>query len=114
MKGFAMQLQPDNDLPLVLQPVVDVIRDVNGKITQGLVIGATQPQNEALILISNPGEFKNSPSLGVGLGDALLGDTDDLLRYRHEVRRCYRLEGLEVEKLDLFNINKVNIKAKYR
>lgn len=111
MKGFAIQLQQNGS---VLEPVFNVVRDANGKIINGLQVGSTQAQNEALILISNPGEFKNSPTLGVGLGDALLGDTDDMLRFRHEVRRCYRIEGLEIEKLDLFDIKKINIIAKYK
>lgn len=111
MKGFAIQLQQNNN---VLQPVFNVQRDDNGKIVNGLTVGSTQAQNEALILISNPGEFKNSPTLGVALESALLGDTTDMLNYRHEVRRCYRLEGLEIEKLDLFDINRINIEASYK
>lgn len=111
MKGFAIQLEQEGQ---VLRPVFRIVRNSEGKITNGLQIGPTQAQNEALILISNPGEFKNSPTLGVGLGNALLGSKSDMLSFRHEVRRCYRLEGLEIEKLNLYDISNIKIEAKYK
>lgn len=114
MKSFAIQLEPDTQLDNVLKPVFAVKRNQSGKIVQGMVVGKTQAQNEALILISNPGAFKNSPTLGVGLGNALLGDTSDMLRYRHGVRRCYDLDGLDIKELDMYDLKNINIKAKYR
>lgn len=114
MKGFAIQLTKDPHLEKILKPVFSIKRDAKGKILQGLVIGSTQAQNEALILASNPGEYKNSPRLGVGLENALLSDTSDLLQYRHGVRRNYALEGLEILELDLFTWKKMKIKAVYK
>lgn len=114
MKGYATQMINDPQLPKVLRPAFSIRYDSAGKIIRGLLIGATQAQNEALILAANPGEFKNSPRMGVGMENALLGDVDDMLSYRHETRRCYRLEGLEIEELNMFNIKNINIKAKYK
>lgn len=113
MKGYAIQLEPSST-PKVLQPVYAVHRGADGKIRQGLVVGSTQAQNEALILMSNPGEYKNAPKVGVALENALLSSTDDLLVYRHRTRKNYQQEGLEIEQMEMYNIRKVNIKAKYR
>lgn len=113
MKGFAIQLERDEHLEKVLKPVFNIVRDNRGKIINGLQIGPTQAQNEALILVSNPGEYKNTPTLGVALEDALLTETD-LLEYRHKVRKDYDLEGLDVEELDMYQWDNIKIKAKYR
>lgn len=112
MKNYAIQLIPDS-VPKVLKPMIDTVRDSSGKIIQGLVIGSTQPQNEALILASNPGEFKNSPRLGVGLENALLSNTDDLLQFRHATRASYALDGLKIEQLDMYDAQRIKIKASY-
>ncbi|MCZ2393059.1 MAG: hypothetical protein LC105_04270 [Chitinophagales bacterium] len=113
MKGYAIQLERDEHLEKVLKPVFHIVRDDKGKIISGLQLGPTQAQNEALILVSNPGEYKNSPTLGVGLEDALLTETD-LLEYRHKVRKDYDLEGLEILELDMYRWDKISIKAKYK
>jgi hypothetical protein len=114
MKGRAIQLEQSAQQTGILKPVFDVKRGTDGKITVGLLIGATQAQNEALILISNSGEFKNAPTLGVGLSNALLSDTADMLRYRHKTRSDYQMEGLEISELDLFDLKNVKIVARYR
>lgn len=114
MKGIAIQLEVDINAQQVLRPVFKVIRNADGKIVNGLNIGNTQAQNEALILAANPGEFKNSITLGVGLSNAILGDTDDMISYRYAVRRNYQMEGLELKKLELFDVSKVKIEAQYK
>lgn len=113
MKGVAIQLEP-SDTPKVLRPVFNVFRDSFGKITNGLTVGQAQYQNEALLLISNAGEYKNAPLLGIGLENALLSDTNDLLRYRHAARRNYALDGMEITEMRMFKLNEISIKAKYK
>src|SRR5690554_2996620 len=114
MKGYAIQLIRDPQLEKVLQPAFDIQRDQHGKVVRGLKLGSTQSQNEALILSSNAGEYKNSPFLGVGLENALLEESSDLLPYRHAIRRNYQMEGLVIVALDLFKLTEINIKAHYR
>ena len=114
MKDHAVQLMASTQQAQVLTPVFDVRRNSQGLIVNGLNPGASQAQNEVLILASNPGDFKNSPTLGVGLTNALLGDSSDILGYRHAVRRNYDLEGLDIEELDMFSVSRINIKARYR
>lgn len=109
-KGVGIQYNDANSTDL-FDLKIQVFRDVNNRITQGLVIGSTKPQNEASILIARVGEFKTMPLLGVGLGDALLGE--DLLEYRHRIREQFALDGLNVKHLDLYNLQKFSIDAEY-
>lgn len=113
MKDFSIQLVDHNDLGNLMDIKVDPILDGEGKILQGLVLGNTQKQNEALILTVNPGEIKNYPTIGVGLGDATLDETGDLLSFRHDIRRNYAADGLAITKLDLYNLRDIKIEANY-
>lgn len=90
---------------------VDVIRDVSGKIVQGMPIGNTLEQNKAIILIMNPGESKEYPTLGVGLVDAVL--SENFLELRHRIRKEFAKDGLQITKLDLYNAGSINIEANY-
>lgn len=90
---------------------IEVQRDSNGKITQGMVVGNILNQNQAIILMANPGDLKFNPTLGVGMGEALLGD--DLLEYRHSIRKQFAKDGMTVTKLDLYNDKPITIDAKY-
>jgi len=113
MKDFGIQLVDINDQGNYMDIKVDPIVAGNGKIEQGLVLGNTQKQNELLILACNPGEIRNSPTIGVGLADATLDESGDLLAYRHEIRRNYRLDGLNITKLDLYSMNDIKIESSY-
>lgn len=113
MRDFGIQIVDSSEVGNFMDIKVDPIVDENGRIVQGLVLGNTQKQNELLILSCNPGEIKSSPTLGVGLADATLDDSGDLLSFRHEIRRNYALDGLTIKKLDLYDINKVNIESTY-
>ena len=113
MKDFAIQLVDHNDEGNVMDIKVDPVYDNQGKILQGLVIGPTLKQNTALILMCNPGEFKNAPTIGVGLGDATLDEGGDLLSYRHAIRKNFASDGLQISDLKLYNINDIKIEAQY-
>lgn len=108
MKDFAIQLNDSGDIGDVK---IEVVRDQNNMITQGIVIGNTLQQNKAMILIGYPGCFKQYPTLGVGLADALLGD--DLLAYRHLIRREFAKDGLKITQLDLYENKEIVIEANY-
>lgn len=87
------------------------IRGTDGKIISGLTIGKTLEQNKAVILMVNPGEVKQYPTLGVGLNDATL--SDDLLDLRHKIRQEFSKDGLKIVELDLYKNKNIVIKAKY-
>lgn len=75
------------------------------------IIGNSSVQNQSVILVANPGEFKQSPKVGVGIGNLLLGD--NLLEYRHKIRQQFTADGMTVKKLELYNIDDFVIDAEY-
>ena len=86
---------------------MDVQRDRSGKITQGLTLGETSEQNAQLIVIAEPGEFKEYPQLGVGLHRYLksTGREKELLR---AIRVQLALDGMKPSILT-FADNKLQI-----
>ena len=68
------------DTGILLDPAtgdlaVSARRDGAGLIAQGLEVGTATFQNQALILRAAKGEFKEYPTLGAGISDAL-GDNE--------------------------------------
>lgn len=90
---------------------IEVVRGSDGLITQGLVIGDTMNQNQALILIANPGEFKTEPTIGVAI-DELIFD-NDYLRFRHRIREHFEKDGLKVKSIQLSEGKPLLIDASY-
>lgn len=74
MKKTGILVIDSNDSGDFLDLKVEVTRDTDGKITQGIVAGDTLPQNIAFILMAERGELKGTPELGVGLTSILLDD----------------------------------------
>jgi hypothetical protein len=64
MKGILLDIRT-GDLK------INVIRDSQGKITNGLVVGNSDYQNVNLIIQSQKGEFKEVPTLGFGIDNYL-------------------------------------------
>jgi len=75
------------------------------------VVGESMNQQQAMLLIAHPGEFKMSPEIGIGISDLLLGE--ELLEYRHRIRNQYMLDGLKINRLELYEIGKLKIDAEY-
>lgn len=84
MKGYGIQIGNDYDLL------------VEGGETS---LGNTQPQNQALIVVSNPGEFKQHPELGVGIEGWVLDDNPGNLKA--EVKRQLKSDGFAVDRVAL-------------
>lgn len=97
MKDKGVQLTDGNQEEVDLK--IDVLRDANGLITQGLVVGNTMKQNQAMILIANPGDFKFNPTLGVAFDELLLDN--DFLRMRHRIKEHFSKDGLRVKNIQL-------------
>lgn len=111
MKSIGIQLTDNNDAGDVLDFKINVVRDSEGKILSGFVVGDTLEQNKAIILIAHQGELKGDPDLGVGLGDLML--SSDHLEYRHRIREHFTKDGLVVETLDLYENKPLKIIANY-
>ncbi len=61
-----------DDFDLAIQPV----RDAQGKIVSGLVVGDTIDQNAIMILKLHQGNLKADPLIGVGLTKYMRGKLD--------------------------------------
>ena len=89
---------------------IRVIRNTEGKITQGLYVGDVTRQNLSIILRIQPGELKYAPVVGVGIDNMLLDH--DFLLYKHKIRQQLNTEGMQVRHLEINNQN-IEINAHY-
>lgn len=111
MKNIGIQIQGDSAMADFMDLHIEVERDEQGMITQGIVIGDIVEQNKALILITHPGEWKMNPTLGVGLDNMLLDH--NYLAWRHRIREHLAMDGLNVTRLDLFSNKPFVLHANY-
>lgn len=79
------------------EPEIDVRRDIDGRIEQGIAIGDTLRQNQALLLTLHQGELKETACLGCGISDMLLDH--DPIYWRSMIREQLEMDGQTVEKV---------------
>lgn len=89
---------------------LDVERNALGQITQGIVCGNTLYQNQALILQSVKGEYKEYPILGVGIS-AMVCD-DDLAGWKREIALQLEADTMRVDKVEI-TTQKLVVNADY-
>lgn len=111
MKSRGLQLVDNTDMGELMDLKIEVKRNAEGKIEQGLVLGNILPQNIALIVMANPGEFHFSPLLGVAIDELILDD--DYLRYKHRIREHLERDGLKVKSIELSEKRTLKIEANY-
>lgn len=92
------------------EPLIDVRRDAEGRITEGLAVGDVLRQNQALILTLHKGELKERPMVGVGLSDMLLDN--DPIYWRTEIREQLELDGETVGNVEV-TTKGVKVEAEY-
>lgn len=90
---------------------INVVRGADNKIISGLMVGAILRQNQALILIANPGEFALSPTIGVAIDELLLDN--DYLRIRHRIREHLAKDGMKVKTLEFSENKPMQLDAYY-
>ncbi|MCE7990442.1 MAG: oxidase [Roseivirga sp.] len=78
---------------------------------QDFNIGESTRQNQGLILMANKGEFKQHPFMGVGL--KLYVEDDRLGALRVELTKQLELDGMKVERVNVFSNGKLEIEAGY-
>lgn len=106
MKNLGILLNPKtNDLDIQVQ------RDAEGKIVQGLHVGDVTQQNAKTILYMQPGELKSHPTVGVGINNMLLDH--EFLLYKHKIRQQLVADGMRVKKVEI-NGQNVEIHASYK
>lgn len=104
-KETGILIDETHDLEIV------VTRDASGNIIAGLQLGDVTNQNINTILKSQPGEVKESPTVGVGIDNILLDH--DYLLYKHKVRQQLNAEGMQVNHLEI-NGQNIEINANYK
>lgn len=94
-KGTGIQLTDDYDL----------------NISDGaLQVGDVQAQNMALILITNPGEFKENPEVGVGIESWVNDDNPSDLKL--EIKKQLKADDYTVSSVSIDG-GDLNINAEY-
>ncbi len=81
------------------EPLIDVRRDAEGRIVEGLRLGDILRQNQALILTLHKGELKERPLVGVGLSDMLLDN--DPMYWRSSIMEQLEMDGQRVESVEV-------------
>jgi hypothetical protein len=111
MKNKGIQVIDNSNEGTVLDLKINPVRDSNGRIVSGLVIGETLEQNMGLILMSHMGDFKFKPDLGVGLGDIVL--STEFPEFRSKIRSHFIKDKLKVTELELYTDKPFKINAEY-
>ena len=90
---------------------MNIVRDSNGLIVSGFSIGDVTKQNQRTILLAEPGEIKEVPTMGVGISSFLDDDNpSDLLR---AIRENLREDGQTVNSCRFNSTGKLVIDAEY-
>ncbi len=75
-----------------------------------LVIGRSDEQHQELLLMTNKGEWKEKPTMAVGLAGYL--KDDDVNAALAEIKQEFERDGMEVKYVG-FNNDKIEINASY-
>lgn len=105
MKGKAILIGEDGDL--MIRP----LKDQNGVVTTGLIVGNSVYQNQYIILKAHKGELKEWPVLGVGLAD--MTNSNDIAGWTVEIREQFEKDGMQVNKATFDRNMNLEIDASY-
>jgi len=94
-----------NNLKLVIEPIRE-----EGLIVSAMRIGNILYQNQYMILTAQKGEFKESPTLGVGITD--MANDDNLEDWKKTIREEFKKDGMKIEKITISDTG-MEIKAQY-
>ena len=97
-------------LPTDYEPHIRLVRDEEGRIIEGLALGETLPQNQALILTLHQGELKEAPAVGCGISDMLLDHRP--LFWRARIREQLEMDGQTVNSIKITTTG-IHIDARY-
>ena len=81
---------------------------VNGS----MIVDDVTLQNQLFLLVAHKGEFKEYPTLGIGISD-MVGDEDEL-EWKKRIREEFKKDDLKVSTIDLnLQTGKIEINAQY-
>lgn len=92
------------------EPQITIKKDALGLITQGLTLGETLQQNQAIIMAMHQGELKERPMIGVGISDMLLDN--DPIYWRTKIKEQLAMDGEKVGRVRLTRSG-IEIEATY-
>nr|DAE26994.1 MAG TPA: hypothetical protein [virus sp. ctVE78] len=92
------------------EPHIRLVHDEEGRIIEGLALGETLPQNQALILTLHQGELKEAPAVGCGISDMLLDHRP--LFWRARIREQLEMDGQTVTSIKITTTG-IHIDARY-
>lgn len=76
-----------------------------------IVTGNSDEQNQRLLLVCNKGDFKENPTVCVGVARWLKDDDEEGLL--GEIKKEFEKDGMEVKSVQLLPDGKLNIDASY-
>lgn len=93
-----------------------LIQDASGSVDLELnggemSVGEVLEQNQYLLLTTHQGEWKESPLVGVGIGDIV--NDNDLAKWERAISEALEQDGQTIERLEL-TTEKLTIKTSYR
>jgi len=94
---------------------IDILLDENFdiKVENGdFVVGDATLQNQQLILISQKGEFKENPLVGVGIRNYLLDDAT-IHEMHQDIQKQFAADGMNVAEISGETWNTTIINAEY-
>lgn len=77
----------------------------------GISVGDTSQQNQYLILATHPGEWKENPLMGVGIGDYVNDNETDFIR--HSIYEQFRMDGITIDSMTV-KPGDIHIAASYK
>lgn len=92
----------------------DILLDTNSDlqiINGDFVCGQSDGQNQVLLLATDKGEWKENPTVGVGLFGFL--EDEGPANLFSEIRAQFTADGLTINELKVLPDNKLGIDAKY-
>jgi len=69
-------------------------------------------QHQYSLLISEKGEYKQHPTIGVALRNQLLNETDEN-SVRTEIQKEFENDGMKISKMKINSIEDIQIEAEY-
>lgn len=74
------------------------------------VVGSSTLQHQKLLLLANPGDYKENPTVGVGIHGFL--KSEESTQLYAAIKREFEKDGMVVNKIEMINDN-INIDAHF-
>lgn len=96
-----------------MSKITDILLDNSGDLmfqNGDLVCGDSTKQHQNLLILTEKGEWKQNPTMGVGVSNYLLDD--NYLPLKNEIEAQFEKDGITIESIQINN-SKIQIIAEY-